>query len=168
MGRNPSWWLCSGRSQNNICQGCDKRPNHAARQMPENRAARFAIEWQNHSSISGSSIPVISSPYILLLRSRIHPLSILTVLRSFSHSSFQMPARLEMDDLKSESLGSGEQHAVNRGGVVFAGDVEAGPRRGRIPRKDSMESMSIRAVSHRRSVDPSLALPPHFRTKYVW
>lgn len=79
-----------------------------------------------------------------------------------------MPARLEMDDFKSDSSGSGEQPTVNRGGVVFAGDVEAGPRRGRVPRKDSMESMSIRAVSRRRSVDPSLALPPHFRTMYVW
>ena len=47
---------------------------------------------------------------------------------------------------------------------TYADDVEARPRT-RPARRASMDSMSIRSV-RRRSIDPSLALPPQFRTMY--
>lgn len=71
-------------------------------------------------------------------------------------------------NLKSEEgfnvqpVASDQAAMDRRAGIVFAEDVEAGPRRGRMARKDSTDSMSIRPRS--RSVDPSLALPPQFRT----
>ncbi|KAH0310243.1 cation-transporting ATPase pacL, partial [Aureobasidium melanogenum] len=44
-------------------------------------------------------------------------------------------------------------------------DVEARPRTGaRVTRRMSTDSMSIRSMSRQRSVDPSLVLPPAFRT----
>lgn len=44
-------------------------------------------------------------------------------------------------------------------------DVEARPRTtARTSRRMSTDSMSIRSMSRQRSVDPSLVLPPAFRT----
>lgn len=44
-------------------------------------------------------------------------------------------------------------------------DVEARPRTtARMSRRMSTDSMSIRSMSRQRSVDPSLVLPPAFRT----
>lgn len=46
--------------------------------------------------------------------------------------------------------------------ITYADDVENRPRRARSARRQSMDSMSIRSMS--RTVDPSLMLPPQFRT----
>ena len=43
-------------------------------------------------------------------------------------------------------------------------DVEARPRTARTSRRRCTDSMSIRSMSRQRSVDPSLVLPPAFRT----
>ncbi|KAH0036758.1 cation-transporting ATPase pacL, partial [Aureobasidium melanogenum] len=51
--------------------------------------------------------------------------------------------------------------------ITYADDVdaEARPRTGaRVSRRMSTDSMSIRSMSRQRSVDPSLVLPPAFRT----
>ena len=49
------------------------------------------------------------------------------------------------------------------GRIRYADDVEAGHRRG-LHRRDPQEFLSIRSVSQRRSVEPSVALPIQFRT----
>ncbi|KAG2166541.1 hypothetical protein VTO58DRAFT_111109 [Aureobasidium pullulans] len=49
--------------------------------------------------------------------------------------------------------------------ITYADDVENRPRTAaRLSRRLSTDSMSIRSMSRQRSVDPSLALPPQFRT----
>ncbi|GAB7352874.1 hypothetical protein MBLNU459_g3471t1 [Dothideomycetes sp. NU459] len=68
------------------------------------------------------------------------------------------------EEVEIQQVGSEQTHADRRAAILFAEDVEAGPRRGRMARKDSIDSLSIRAMSRSRSVDPSLVLPPQFRT----
>lgn len=53
-----------------------------------------------------------------------------------------------------------------QGRINFADDIEAKPRRARQSRirRDSGDTMSIRSMSRRRSVEPNLVLPPQFRT----
>ena len=49
--------------------------------------------------------------------------------------------------------------------ITYADDVEDRPRTAARPsRRMSTDSMSIRSMSRQRSVDPSLVLPPAFRT----
>jgi hypothetical protein len=49
--------------------------------------------------------------------------------------------------------------------ITYADDVEDRPRTAARPsRRLSTDSMSIRSISRQRSVDPSLVLPPAFRT----
>jgi sodium/potassium-transporting ATPase subunit alpha len=49
--------------------------------------------------------------------------------------------------------------------ITYADDVEERPRTTARPsRRLSMDSMSIHSISRQRSVDPSLVLPPAFRT----
>ncbi|PNS21486.1 Sodium/potassium-transporting ATPase subunit alpha-A [Sphaceloma murrayae] len=47
--------------------------------------------------------------------------------------------------------------------ITFADDNDLALRR-RVSRRDSIDSMSIQSIRQRRSIDPSVALPPHFRT----
>ncbi|KAF2225003.1 hypothetical protein BDZ85DRAFT_233323 [Elsinoe ampelina] len=49
------------------------------------------------------------------------------------------------------------------GKITFADDDDLALRR-RVSRRDSIDSMSIHTIRQRRSIDPSIALPPHFRT----
>ncbi|KAI5270318.1 cation-transporting ATPase pacL [Aureobasidium subglaciale] len=48
--------------------------------------------------------------------------------------------------------------------ITYANDVENHPRTMRVSRRMSTDSMSIHSLSRQRSVDPSLVLPPQFRT----
>ncbi|TKX27473.1 cation-transporting ATPase-like protein [Elsinoe australis] len=49
------------------------------------------------------------------------------------------------------------------GKITFADNDDLNLRR-RLSRRDSIDSMSIHTIRQRRSIDPSVALPPHFRT----
>ncbi|KAF4554176.1 E1-E2 ATPase-like protein 6 [Elsinoe fawcettii] len=49
------------------------------------------------------------------------------------------------------------------GKITFADNDDLALRR-RVSRRDSIDSMSIHSIRQRRSIDPSVALPPHFRT----
>jgi hypothetical protein len=54
---------------------------------------------------------------------------------------------------------------IHRSGrIQYAGDIETGIRRGRAARRQSSDSMSIRSMSRRRSVDPATLIPTEYRT----
>jgi hypothetical protein len=48
--------------------------------------------------------------------------------------------------------------------IQYADDVETGARRGRLARRDSTDSMSIRSISRRRNVDQATLIPIEYRT----
>jgi sodium/potassium-transporting ATPase subunit alpha len=52
------------------------------------------------------------------------------------------------------------------GRIQYAEDVETGTRRGRVPRRQSSDSLSIRSMSRRRSIDPATLIPTEYRTVY--
>ncbi|KAF2091308.1 calcium ATPase [Saccharata proteae CBS 121410] len=55
----------------------------------------------------------------------------------------------------------------NQGRIRYAEDVETGPRRGTLYRRDSegsISNISIRTLPRRRSVDPAVVLPIEYRT----
>lgn len=52
------------------------------------------------------------------------------------------------------------------GKITFADNDDLNLRR-RLSRRDSIDSMSIHTIRQRRSIDPSVALPPHFRTLFA-
>lgn len=71
-----------------------------------------------------------------------------------------------MDDSKPVVIEHDLERAdtnVPRGRITFAEDGDANRRR-RLSRRDSVDSMSIHSIRQRRSIDPGVALPPHFRT----
>jgi hypothetical protein len=48
--------------------------------------------------------------------------------------------------------------------IRYADDVEHAPRRGRLERTNSRDSISIRSISRHRMVEPNVALPIQYRT----
>lgn len=71
-----------------------------------------------------------------------------------------------MEDTKSGislDIERADTNVPRTGRITFAEDGDLALRR-RLSRRDSVDSMSIHSIRQRRSIDPAIVLPPHFRT----
>ena len=68
--------------------------------------------------------------------------------------------------VEAEATVEPDETNLRLGRIQYAEDVETGTRRGRVPRRQSSDSLSIRSMSRRRSIDPATLIPTEYRTVY--
>jgi hypothetical protein len=69
----------------------------------------------------------------------------------------------------SDDISFAEPQDTNQrpGRIQYSDDVEVGHRGVRYQGRQSTDSLSIRSIHHRRSVDPATLIPIEYRTVYV-